>query len=427
MTAATRQSPLAPLRWVLTSSLARVAGSGLGFLATFLVTSALGPAQSGVLFATITWSLALAILARWGANDRILIELAPLKGGWRQGAIAGFVNREIRASLVRAAILLAVVLACLAALDHPPALDIALLVTLVPATAILQLVSAACKGMRQLTTAFLFEIILPPLIVIATVAAVVAARSSQSFQIVAAAYLGATIAATAGCVLWGMRGQWHARSLKIDRTNGKRRARDFALIELSNFAAMALPMLLLPFLLPPAEVGILNLAFRIVASIGLLSSTVHLLTLPTLSIARHRGDRHAWRHTIRRGRLMMAAVAILFLLAVLAAGPSILRLAGEGFLAGQRPLEIMSALFVAGTALGPSAAVLSVIGAEHLIRNVNLAATGVSLMLFFPVVRLWGIEGAAFLTGGSFLAMRLALLALELRRGRTIDWSGGTR
>jgi hypothetical protein len=335
VTAAALKSPLAPLRWVLTSSVARVMGSGLGFVATFLVTRALGPAQSGILFATITWALALAILARWGANDRILIELAPLKGGWRQSAIAAFVNREIRASMIRAAMLLGAVLAGLWAMDEPPALDIALLVALVPATVLLQLVSAACKGMRRLTTAFAFEIVFQPLVVIAAVLAVMASRASQPFGIIAGSYLVATLAGTAGCLMVGMRGQWHGRLLTVDKADGRRRARDFGLIEITNYAATALPMLMLPFLLPPADVGILNLAFRIVASIGLLSSTVHLLTLPALSIARHRRDPQAWAHTIRRGRLLMAAVAGLFLLGVLTAGPFALRLAGEGFGVGQ--------------------------------------------------------------------------------------------
>lgn len=427
VTASPKQTPVASPSRIFTSASSRIGGSALGFLATFLVTRALGPAQSGILFATITWALGLAILARWGASERILIQLSPLKGGWRQGAIAGFVNREIRGSLIRIAILLGAVLAGLWIMDQPPALDVPLLVTLAPATAILQLVSAACKSMQRLTTALIFEIILQPVVVIATVMMVMEARAFDPFTTIAFSYLLATIAATAGCVVIGMRGQWHARILKMDRVAGPQRARDFGLIETSNFVATALPMLVLPFLLPPADVGILNLTFRIVASISLLASTVHLLTLPALSIALHGKDENAWRHIVRRGRLMLVGVAGLFLLAVLTAGPSVLRLAGEGFLEGARSLEIMSILFAAGTALGPSAAVISVLGAQHLLRNVTVGTTVLSLVLFVPVVEQWGLEGAAFLTGGSFLVTRLALLVLELRETRRVNWSRTAR
>lgn len=420
-------SPLS-LRWVLSGSFARIAGSAMGFVATFIVTRELGPSAAGVLFATISWALALAILARWGASDRIMIELSPLRGGWREPVVAAFVNRETAHALVRSAILLTGVAVWhwLAGDDAPP-LDLALLLALTPATVALQLVSAALKAMRLLTAAFFFELILQPLLVTGFMVMAILVEMPRTLDAIAASYLCATIAATAGCLLTAMRGQWHARRLRRGTLAGRRRAGNFALIEISNFLMMWLPTLMLPFLVSPAQVGTFNLALRMVAPIGLVSSTIFLLAVPSLASAHRHRDRAQWRATIRNSRIMMMIASALFLLGVLVAGPFVLRLAGDGFLAAQRPLALLATLFAGGVALGPSGAVLSVIGAEQLARNVNLAATGLALLAFGPAVRWGGVDAAALVGGGAFLAMKIGLLALEIRETGKLDWSGGTR
>lgn len=418
-------------RGALSSSAARILGSGLGFAATLLVARLLGPEQSGVLFATISWALALTILARWGASDRIMIEMAPLRGGWRAPVIAAFLNRQIVSALLRATVLAGLIAGALVLGEHAfaikPPISWPFLMALVPATVLLQLASAGCKAMQRLDEAFLFELVLPPGMVLAIMALAMLAGDASRIAMAEAAYLVSTLVAALACLAIGLRGYWHGRSLRPRLSDDKDRARDFALIEMSAFTMLWLPMLALPFLVPSAEVGIFNMALRLVAPIGLLSSTIYLLAVPALATARRQRNWQAWHDTLVRCRMMMAVVSALFLLAMVLVGPWVLDLAGEGFAAAYRPLFIMAGCYAAGTALGPSGTALSVIGAERLSRTVNLAATGLALLAFAPVVRLMGTDGAALVTGGAFLGMKLSLLVLEIRQTGRLDWAGGAK
>lgn len=101
-----------------------------------------------------------------------------------------------------------------------------------------------------------------------------------------------------------------------------------------------------------------------------------------------------------------------------------LTIAGPVYSAASEPMIILAAFYAAGTALGPSAAVLSVVGRDAEIRNVSLAFTASALVAFVAAVRLWGIDAAAFVTGASFLFLRTCLLSLEVKGVRILRWEG---
>lgn len=404
------------LAMALGISTIRALGSAFGFGATFMAARVLGPGASGVLFGTLAWASGLAILARWGSGDRIMLAIPPLASGWRRPAVAAFANREMAAALVRTAMILmaaALAWAALAAYGAQPAIALPLLLPLLPMVVALQLASATCKAAGRTGEALLCEFVLPPALVLLVAVLAMAGLLPSSLFTLGSAHVAGALIGTAAMIAFGLRPFRHWRRLRTPRWRDSTQARNFALIEIGWFLNAWLGVLLLPFLLSAPEAGVFNLAFRIVASIGVLLSAVQLQVMPRLVLAHKRRDRGDWEQAIRQSRITLAALAGAFLLALLLAGPLVMEWAGTGFSAGTRPLLIMGVCFALATALGPSGAILAVVGAERRIRNVIWGVTVLTMLGLPAAAILYGVDGAAAATGLGLLLQKLALLACE--------------
>lgn len=421
-----------PLLGAITSifrfSLIRTFGSLLGFAATFLATAALGPEDAGILFGSFAWASGLAILARWGLNDRLLLEIPPLVGSWREAAGPAIVNLDIATSMKRTAIILAgVALAWFTAVQMQ--LNIALsfwfIALFLPANVLLQILAAAAKGFDRLGRGLTFEFAVPPVIVLLTAGMIKADLLSGGFTMLAAAYFAGALVGAAGCYWTALRPVWHGRILRKFHRKARDRDRSFSMIEGIYFLNAWLIILVLPFLLPPAEVGIFNLVLRLAAAIGLVSSTIYVIMVPRLAIALKQRDLARWKSAILNCRIASVFLAILFMACVYFAGPFILAWAGQDFERAQGPLFFMAACTSMGFALGPSGSILSAAGMEIRVRNTIMLVAFISATCITPAVKLFGFDGAAAVSGLSALAINFSLLWAEISVSRSLKWRPG--
>ena len=416
----------APAQVVLGSVATRVAGSLLGFGATFLATAVLGPEGAGILFGTLAWVAVLVILSLWGALERLLLEVSPLVGTWREKTIPAMINTDLLASIRRAVILLAVMGIALLLLDaagSSPALSWGLMALMLVVTLVTQVLAATAKGLGQARRSILYEFVVPSSVVLLVAGFAYAGVVPGDFPTIGAAYVAGTVLAGGACFFVLLRPHWHARKFKRARERLRRRDRIFMLIDVSNFLNTWLAMLMLPFLLPSADVGVFNLAFRMAAAVGIVATTIYAVLSPQLARALSARDRQAWQATVRMGHWLMAVLGAGFMAAIYLVGPAVLAWVGEEFLASLTSLYILSACFTLGMALGPGGSVLSAAGREDIVRNANIPITVAALAAMVPMVWTLGITGAAIVAGASYLTLKAVLLLFELRILRGMEWS----
>ena len=383
----------------------RVAGAALGFVATILVSRTLGPAQAGLLYGLMAWVYALAILARWGERDLLLVVL-PRLAGPRGSEVA---SRAIRAATLRAALvsLPAGVILGMTVYDDAPLTAAGLLVCLVVTTTLLQLLSTKASAREAPRRAVSCEFAAMPLVVLIWFAA----SEPRDWSEGALAYLaGTTLAAAAMAASTPRLSAVRAVTPLPDRPE---RARDFALAEIATFANAQAVMLVLPWVVSNAEVGSFNLALRIVSAIALPVSTVVLLLMPRLAVAHGNGDFEGWRRARREAGWLMITAGIVFIGFVLLAGEWLLSLAGNDYVAATGEVTIMGVLMGIAIMAGPAGAALSSVGRQDIYRRATVLVAVGSVIALLPVCIVFGTQGAAWLTGFAVLAQRLACLWME--------------
>ena len=401
-------------------SVTRGTGSLASFVFTALAAQALGPADSGVLFVSVTWAMGLAIVARWGASDLVLLTFPPLHDGWRRPAVPAILVHYLRASLLRATLVTALA-GAVAAAAGPAALarlgiDPLFVCTLLFLTVLQQLLAAAARALGAPVRATLCEFVLVPLLAILALLPLGDARSAWTVAQFEWLYLACAALAVAG--LLSIRGMPVTLLRSINpgaiRSN-LLRSRSFGLIEASGFLVNWSSLLVTPLLLSVHDAGLLNPALRIAGMVALVAVSVPSVFVPRLAIAERAGSRAEAARLVRSARLVMAMTGAAFYLVVIVAGDQALGLIGDKFRAAYVPLLVIAGGQCGSLALGPSGAVLALRGQERIMRNVVMVSGVLSLLLLVPAIALFGLHGAAVIAGLAPLASKLALRFHEER------------
>lgn len=397
---------------------ARVLGGLAGLAATLVVTAALGATMAGLVYGTMAWVAGLSILARWGASERVLVELPRHDAAASPESASAYFNRELAWAMARALALVAAtgaLWALAAAWDKAPAISLPFLAALLPASVLLQMIASAAKARGFVASALVFEFTLPPAVVLAAVGLAEAGMLAPGLALVAGAYVAGTLASALASFSAHLLARWKPGFAHPDGTGRRTSSNDLAITEIANFLNSWLPMLAIPLVLAPAAVGEFNVAFRLAGAIGLVGSTLYALLLPRLSAAHARRDLADWQSQVAIGRVVMAGVGILFFLAILTVGRFVLASLGEEFLSAWAALLVLSAGFALGIGLGPGGAILVAAGREASVRRITMAATGLALLLIGPAILVYGTLGAAAVTALTFTGLKGALLIAELR------------
>ncbi len=396
----------------------RVAGAGLGFLATLYATNLLGADLAGVFFASVAWAGFLAIVARWGMQDVMMLSLPALQKRATAEQMAGRIASFFRMLIARLLILSMIcvlVWIVLGYLDLDLQMSVPTIAALAVVTALLQLLSTLTKARGKPVLAFAGELAIPPMLVL--IALFVSSKSASETGVVETTVAYATSALAGAVLLAFVSRRQFAKSgtpKKVPRKLASR-AGTFATIELALFLTAFSSVMLMPFLLGAAETGAFNLALRIVAVATLVPSTVAAVITPALVRASGAQTSNR-RELVRQGRWVMALCAVVYALGVGLIGPHVLQWAGDEFVSAQTAMYYMMAGFAGGLLLGPTGVLLAIDGREKVARAVAVWAAILTLAALVVATPIFGLEGAAAVVGASFFLQRLVLFLAEQRK-----------
>ena len=284
------------------------------------------------------------------------------------------------------------------------------------ATAVVLVNSALLVGLKRPLAGFFADTIFRPMLVIAAFAtATMAVTAEQKFSemlwILAVGFAGIALIQ----LLYVYR---HARRVPVEvpaRAFEWKRwwrfAAPWVVIALASDFFFDLDLILLSNLLSREDLAIFGVCTRIfsLASFGVAS--VYAVTLPDVFDSHALSDREGFDRKIGEANMVAAWMAAGLFLGVLVAGPLVLMLFGNAFLAGAMPLAVLCLALVVRAVLGPAALVLSI----HDHPYASLPAIGLGLGTLF-VANLWlvpplGLMGAAI---AALFAITLSSLALWL-------------
>ncbi|WP_197430428.1 polysaccharide biosynthesis C-terminal domain-containing protein, partial [Methylobacterium sp. CCH5-D2] len=199
-----------------------------------------------------------------------------------------------------------------------------------------------------------------------------------------------------------------------------------ALVDLATTAFGFVDVLLLGLLMPPAAVGVYFAATRVQQFVPFVQFAASAATAQRFSAAGARGDRAALARLVRLQAQATAAATLATGLAVLAAGPLLLALFGEGFGAGVPVLAVLVLGSVTASLFGPGEDLLTMLGGERLCAALTLAALGAAIVLGLLLIPALGLLGAAAaLSAATVLrALALARAARAVHGLATPIWSG---
>lgn len=166
----------------------------------------------------------------------------------------------------------------------------------------------------------------------------------------------------------------------------------------------------------PGEVAVYYAAVKTLA-------LVHFVYFAVKAGAAHRyshyhslGDRGAYEHFVAQTVKWTFWPSLAMSALVLAAGPMLLSLFGEGFERGYPLLLVLVVGIVARAAVGPAESVLSMSGEQRVCAVVYGVTLVVNIALNVALIPAYGLLGAAAATTGAMLFEAGALYAVVLRR-----------
>ena len=402
-------------------SFARILGAVLGFATAFFSSVLLGAKDAGQLYVSIACALGIAILARWGVIDRILVEQSPLIGGWRAAVFPAHINRDLLKGLLRALIWLCLFLV-MYMFGYASSLSLPLLFALTPSIVILQIICAAAKAAGYVTQALIYEFVLPPALMALTIGLCILGLLKPNISILGGSYFAGTVAGAAGCFFWILRPFWNMRIARFKESRSQKKVHDYAITEIANYANSWFAILLLPIFSSMHDVGIFNLIYRLSSAINLMVSVAYSIILPKISVYRAKRERHLWDEILQKSRIYMVLLGIAFSCIILVSGSSILRAAGEDFAHGLSGLYIMSFCFSLSMIGVVSSWALLAAGYTYVSRNLNLSFAAFSMILSISFIYSFGLLGASIATGIGSLLLRMSFVLFDRKIQKSLDW-----
>ena len=394
----------------------RILGAAFGFLATLVVTRQLGADQAGIFFASVAWASFLAIFARWGMQDVLLLSIPDLAEEIERSQLIARVAGYFRVLIVRLAVLVPLTIVAwfaLYAAGLGGLISIAAIAVLLVVTACLQMASALAKARHIPAMAFFGELVVPPILVLAALLGLAAEQGVLGISGATTAY---AMAGLGGLLVLGLAVRKDfGKPTRIDPVppGDLKRANTFAVTELALFVSAFGSVLLMPFLLGAEETGAFNLSLRIVAVGSLVPTSIAAVITPAMVKAWKANDKVAIHRTLRHARFMMALAAVIYAVGIWAVGPVVLAWAGTQFTVMNAPMMVMMIGYFGGLLCGPSGVLLAVSGREAVARNIAIASAILSLLALVMATILFGYLGTAVVVGSTFFLHRLALLVAE--------------
>ncbi|AWB23968.1 lipopolysaccharide biosynthesis protein [Methylobacterium currus] len=401
----------------------RIVAAACAFVAQVLMARLMGGTEYGV-FATIwVWTALMGHASTWGLSQAACRFLPTYRATGAVGPERGFLAFGAVFSLTAASALagfgaaLLWLVPGLVAGNHAGPLLVAALV--LPLFALQDFCEGVARGRNWTLLAVAPPYLLRQGLIMALMLAAVAFGAPAEATVAVACTLAATalsLAMQATLLLRRLRAERPSARARYPWRDWLRAALPMALIDLAGSGFNFVDVLVLGFLLPPAEVGAYFAATRLLQFVVFVQYAASSVTAQRFAAAQARGDRAELETLVRRWARLTLLATLATGLALVAAGPLLLGLFGPDF----REALPLLALLVAGhglaAACGPAEDLLTMLGAERACAAVTVALLVAAVLLTLALVPPLGLTGAA-LAAALVTAARGGVLArLAYRR-----------
>lgn len=412
------------LRASIASLAMRIGGMALFFAQAVLCARLLGPAGYGEMAFALSVIELAAIVALGGFGVFAIREMARLEALGDMAGVASF-TRVASASVAVAAMLAGGCLAIAGRWSLMPGAGPLwrLGLVLIPSLALLQLARGMVQARGFVARAQWPGEVLRPLLGCAALLALLIGMGETAptlaLQALAAA---AAIAAIVG--LWQVRRD--GRGL-VPRPLHPREAQDwwrgaapYLGTALAQTLHLSLATLLLGLMAGALEVGLFQPIARIAPLLLIPAQAAAMQFAPRVAGLWERGEHAALQMAARNCARLAFGLTLLMALALIPAGPLILRAFGPAFMEGAPMLLLVAAAQLFAALLGPTGWILAMTGREPRQLAIYLAALAVQALLALWLIPQWGAWGATVaLCGG--IATLPVLQYWQVRRHIRVD------
>ncbi|MCR9241098.1 MAG: lipopolysaccharide biosynthesis protein [Rhodobiaceae bacterium] len=392
--------------------LARIGGTGLGFLIQLALVRLMPPTDYGIYVVALSLAAVLSIFCAFGLPSVTARFVADYQETGDKARIAGFILNAKRHIAVTALIFGLVVFVLLSSglVDREYQIPLMLACVLAPVLAAMRFGGALSNTARRFYLTYLPDVTFRPLLLVGGLLGIYFLAVPMTTTNVLLVHL--VVALAASCLLWVVlqpRRQFVLGEVQpvLERKTWRQAATPMIFVTLLTSLLADIDILLLSTLLPAEQVGIFSVCLRIMLLVEFGIQTVFQMSMPDFAEAQARNETLLMRAALRRAQHATLAFTLAAFCGVAVFGDGILLLFGERFTVGADALVFLIGGQILRSLIGPVTQVLTVVGAQMR----SLMSYGIALLvliagntLFVPMV---GLEGAA-----AVLSFSMALGAL---------------
>jgi O-antigen/teichoic acid export membrane protein len=406
------------------TGLVQLAGAGVVFVMHAAVATKLGPESYGTFAHALALAGLVGMLATLGWNNASVRFVAHYENAKSWGMLRAF---RIRSGQVvyGASTLLAIGLGLASLLGFRPDLRLSILTAavLIPVYAGMELNRRTLQGFGHPASSLVPEQILLPALMCAWVWS---SGSDLRSAMVAFVVLGV------GCLLVAHVQARRAFPVVVRETSPQFRTRDWFAVALplmgGSVAYLVLnraDVVLLGLVADMAVVGEYAAARRVVMLGTLALAALNIVAGPSFAAAHGAGDLAEFRAVFRRVQRLSWAVGFPVFVAFLILPAFPLRFFGMESGAAPALLRILVLGQVVNVATGPVGMAMSM-GSLERSQAAICGACAIGMVVLFPLaLRIWGVEGAAWVTAGTIAVQNLSMLAVLSRSMKRAEVDGG--
>lgn len=393
----------------------RIAGMGFGFLVGVQLARGLGAEGYGIYGLAMSIISLLTVPTEFGLPQLLTREVAAAQVKQEWGRLKGILHWSSRVSLLIASIVAVGVVAWLLGsgrgLTSPLGLTLLAGVVMIPITSQLSLFSGALRGLQQIVSGQLADVLLRPML--HSLLLFVVSISLASFSPALAMGLGAASAMMALVfVASGLRKALPAEARSaariIDSQHWRSSALPMAMTEGMRLLQGNLLILLLGWMVTLAEVGHFRIASSVALLIGMPISLFNIVCMPMISRLHSSGDREKLKKLIGIAAAGMTLGTLALFLPFFIAGETLLgHIFGAEFSESNDALLILSLSMLINAGFGIPAAVLNMTGHQRTVTRASLLSLCIMAITSIPLTLHFGILGAAAANMISVLAWNM--------------------
>lgn len=401
----------------------KVAGAGLAFVFNIVLARVLGADGTGAYFLALTVLTIGSIVGRFGL-DNVFVRRVAADADREDWASVHGVHRSgmITALLFASAVAFVVFFSSPWIAEYgfqntDLAAPIAYMGLAVIPLVVSRLYSQMLKGVGELIPFSLIQkqgVLIPGLSILGTY--VLCGALGWGVEGAVFAFIGAACTATvAGRYFWKRAVPWGTQSSSVSVSSLLNPGFPLFWVEALGFLRGQASLLLLGIWATEAEVGVYGTALRVALLTKFILVAVNSVVSPRIAALYENGSEEELDRVSRHAVKICTLLATPPLLVFVVKPEFVLSLFGSEFTAGAAPLIVLAVAQFINVSTGPVGYLLIMTGRERIMRNVDVLATIVGVLLYLLLIPMYGATGAAIAYGIAISTRYLAAALMVFR------------